>query len=91
MKKALKTIGLIFTIAVALGIDVAVLIGYLPISAAAFIALATAIIATNIKPSDLNIGTHLFLNKAQASCAATKGESYVITGKSFPNNSRQFK
>jgi hypothetical protein len=88
MLKALKIIGLIIGLAVALGIDIAVLIGFLPISSAVFVAATMTVIIATTKPSDLKAPPSSFLDyfkAAPASRAASRGETYVITGKSVHN------
>jgi hypothetical protein len=90
MKMVLKTIGLATGLAVALGIDIAVLLGFLPVSVAAFIAVTIAIIAATVKFADHKSGDFVCINAVAVSSAARKGEDYVITGKSVHNNPGKF-
>ena len=91
MKMVLKTIGLAAGLAVALGIDIAVLLGFLPVSVTAFIAVTIAIIAATVKSSDHKSGDLAYINAASVSRAARTGEDYVITGESVYNNPGKFK
>jgi hypothetical protein len=89
MKKALMIAGVAIGLAVALTVDICVLIGRLPVTAAACISIAAAIIVTATKSSDskaYSIRSLALKNAAPTSRAAEKGEAYVITGKSFHNN-----
>jgi hypothetical protein len=93
MNKVLKTVGLISGLAVALGIDIAVLIGLLPISSAVFVGVVITVIVSATKPSGLKAPAHSYVGyfkAAPASRAAAIGENYVITGKSIHNNSCKF-
>jgi hypothetical protein len=93
MKKALRTVGVIAGLAVALAIDISVLLGLLPVGAAAGVALVIVIIFATTKPNPKTphgIGFD-YVSAAPASRAAENGEIYVITGKSVHDYPGQFK
>jgi hypothetical protein len=93
MRNALLTVALTLGLAVALTIDVCVLIGTLPISAAACVSVVAAIIVTSTKPTHPKAPPFrglTFINAAPASRAAENGEDYVITGKSIHDNPGKF-
>ena len=91
MKKALMTVGLIAGVAVASAIDISVLLGLLPVGAAACVSLAIVIIFTATNPKTSPSRGFVCTGAAPASRAAEKGEMYVITGKSIHNNPGKFK
>jgi hypothetical protein len=89
MRKALMIVGAATVLVVALSIDICVLLGTLPISAAAGVSIVAAIIVTVTKPSDPKTAPgrgFALKNAATSSHAAENGEAYVITGKSIHNN-----
>jgi hypothetical protein len=82
-------VGAAMVLVVALSIDICVLLGALPISAAAGVSIVAAIIVTATKSSDPKTAPgrgFALKNAATASRAAENGEAYVITGKSIYNN-----
>jgi hypothetical protein len=95
MRKTLMIVGVAIGLAVALSVDICVLLGALPISAAACISIAAAIIVTATKSSNPKITAprrgFAIKNAATALNAAENGEAYVITGKSIHNNPGELK
>jgi|WetSurMetagenome_2_1015567.scaffolds.fasta_scaffold1559467_2 hypothetical protein len=93
MKKALMTVGVIAGLVVALAIDISVLLGLLPVGAAACVALVFVLIFTATNPSNPKTSPgrgFAYVSAAPASRAAENGDVYVITGKSIYNNPGKF-
>ena len=93
MRKAFLILGAACALAIGLSIDIFVLIGLLPVSAAACVSVIAAIIVTATKPSNNKTSpgrSFAYINAAPALRAAENGEDYVIAGKSIHNNPGQF-
>ena len=93
MKKALMTVGVIAGLAVALAIDISVLLGLLPVGAAGCVSLVFVLVFTATNPSNPKTPPgrgFAYVSAAPASRAAENGEFYVITGKSIYNNPGKF-
>ena len=90
MKKALFAIVVIAGLAVASAIDICVLVGLLPITAAACVSLTMVIIFIATNPRTPSCRGFACIRVAHEWRAAKKGEDYVITGKSIHHNPGKF-